>query len=249
MIATLITAGIFGLLILIHELGHFLIARLFKVRVDIFSIGFGPKLWQKKIGNTVYCISAIPLGGYVKLAGEEKEEGKQDEFRSKPSYVRIAIILAGVSFNFIFAYLLLTSYYFLIGNSFISSLQFSAGLIKDVFVVTFQTLWEIVTSKLSIKETIGGPVALGSAIHAAKNYTLEFLLATTALVSLVVGIFNTLPLPVLDGGAVVFIFLEKIIGKNRTEKLQNILQLIFFILLIGLTIFVFYNDIARIVMQ
>jgi len=65
---------VLGVLVFVHELGHFVVARHYGVRCPTFSIGFGPKLIQTKRGDTVYCISAIPLGGYVKMAGETAEE-------------------------------------------------------------------------------------------------------------------------------------------------------------------------------
>src|SRR6202011_2970299 len=77
---------VLGVLILVHELGHFLMARRLGVRVITFSLGFGPKLLTMTRGGTEYCLSAIPLGGYVKMAGENPEEartGGSDEFLSK----------------------------------------------------------------------------------------------------------------------------------------------------------------------
>ena len=77
---------VLGVLVFVHELGHFLVARFHGVRCLTFSLGFGPKLIQTKRGDTVYCVSAIPLGGYVKMAGETAEderEGKDAEFLSK----------------------------------------------------------------------------------------------------------------------------------------------------------------------
>ncbi|HKJ47251.1 MAG TPA: RIP metalloprotease RseP [Balneolales bacterium] len=117
----LTTAGIFILslfiLVLVHELGHFLAAKFFKMRVDRFSIGFPPRLFGKKIGETDYCVSATPLGGYVKIAGmiDESmdtdfinEEPKPWEFRSKPVWQRIIVITAGVIFNVILAAVIYT---------------------------------------------------------------------------------------------------------------------------------------------
>ena len=62
---------VLGLMVLVHEFGHFIVAKLFKIRVEVFSVGFGPRLFGKKIGHTDYRVSAIPLGGYVKLGGDE----------------------------------------------------------------------------------------------------------------------------------------------------------------------------------
>ena len=89
-----------GVLVFVHELGHFLVARWHGVRVLTFSLGFGPKLLKFRRGDTEYCISAVPLGGYVKLAGETVEDdasGAPDEFLSKSKWVRFQVYLAGPS--------------------------------------------------------------------------------------------------------------------------------------------------------
>lgn len=105
---------VFGLLVLIHELGHFLAAKWMGVRVERFSIGFPPRLFGKKVGDTDYCISAIPLGGYVKMSGMIDESmdgnltGADYEFSSKPVWKRIIIITAGVIMNLFLAILILT---------------------------------------------------------------------------------------------------------------------------------------------
>jgi len=101
-----------GILVFIHELGHFLMARLCGVRVEQFSIGFPPRIWSKKIGDTEYCISALPIGGYVKMAGMLDENmdasvtGAPDEFMSKNTFQKSLILLGGVLFNFITAVLI-----------------------------------------------------------------------------------------------------------------------------------------------
>ncbi len=97
----LVIIGI-GLLIFAHELGHFLVAKKIGVRVHAFSLGFGPAIIRKQIGETDYRVSLIPLGGYVKLAGEQREEsntGEEWEFMSKKPWQRAAVLIAGVSFN------------------------------------------------------------------------------------------------------------------------------------------------------
>jgi regulator of sigma E protease len=105
---------VFGILVLIHELGHFIAAKLMGVRVERFSIGFPPRLFGKKVGDTDYCISAIPLGGYVKMSGMIDESmdtdstGADYEFNSKPVWQRMIIIIAGVVMNFFLAIFILT---------------------------------------------------------------------------------------------------------------------------------------------
>ena len=104
-----------GILVFIHELGHFLAAKLFKMRVDQFSIGFPPRILSKTVGETEYRIGAVPFGGYVKIAGMIDESMDADfaesepqpyEFRSKPVWQRIVVITAGVIFNLILAFLI-----------------------------------------------------------------------------------------------------------------------------------------------
>src|ERR1700716_1856382 len=91
---------VLGVMILVHELGHFIVARLFKVRVEVFSIGFGPRLFGWKRGATDYRVSALPFGGYVRMAGQDLSEvdsnavaptGAPDELMSKPRWERALI--------------------------------------------------------------------------------------------------------------------------------------------------------------
>ncbi len=90
-----------GILVWFHELGHFLFAKLFGVKVEIFSIGFGPPLARKKVGETVYQIAVIPLGGFVKLYGEDEKVDDPRAFYSKAGWQKILIAFAGPLFNFI----------------------------------------------------------------------------------------------------------------------------------------------------
>ncbi|MHB1316244.1 MAG: M50 family metallopeptidase [Minisyncoccota bacterium] len=107
---------ILAILIFVHELGHFLVAKKSGIRVDEFGLGFPPKIFSKKIGETLYTLNAIPFGGFVKIFGEDphqeeiKEEDKGRSFYYKPKYIQALVLVAGVTFNIIFAGLL-----FLIG--------------------------------------------------------------------------------------------------------------------------------------
>ncbi|MGD9904544.1 MAG: RIP metalloprotease RseP [Vicinamibacterales bacterium] len=101
---------VLGVLVFVHELGHFLLARWHGVRVLTFSLGFGPKLLSFRRGDTEYCLSAIPLGGYVKMAGENAEDqpqGADDEYMSKTKWQRFQILFAGPAMNIVLAVLLL----------------------------------------------------------------------------------------------------------------------------------------------
>ena len=101
---------VLGVLIFVHELGHFLMARRIGVRVLTFSLGFGPKLFGFRRGDTEYCVSAVPLGGYVKMAGETPDEprtGQPDEFLSKSKWQRFQVLLMGPVMNILLAIVLM----------------------------------------------------------------------------------------------------------------------------------------------
>lgn len=105
---------VLGVIIVIHELGHFLVAKLFGIRVETFSVGFGPRLFGYRYGDTDYRLSAFPLGGYVKMAGEipgEDRTGDPDEFLSKPKWQRFLVAFAGPAMNGVLAVGLLTGLY------------------------------------------------------------------------------------------------------------------------------------------
>jgi len=118
------TIFVLGLLIFIHEFGHFLLAKLVGIRVERFSLGFPPRLVGKKIGDTDYCISAIPLGGYVKMSGMIDEsmdaegiKGEPYEFMSKPVWARALVISAGPIFNILLAIAIFSAIIFFTGVS------------------------------------------------------------------------------------------------------------------------------------
>jgi len=100
-----------GVMILVHEWGHFIVARMCGVRVDVFSVGMGPRVWGWRRGATDYRISALPIGGYVRMAGEnpaEERTGAPDEFLSKKRWQRALIILAGPTMNIVMALVIAT---------------------------------------------------------------------------------------------------------------------------------------------
>jgi len=120
MITILSTVFVLGVLIFIHELGHFLVAKWSGIRVDRFSLGFPPSILKKKVGETEYCIGVIPLGGYVKMAGENPDEeatGASYEFMSKPVRIRTAVVAAGPFMNFVLAWLILWGIFFIQGEA------------------------------------------------------------------------------------------------------------------------------------
>src|SRR5437867_10380193 len=105
---------VLGVIIVIHELGHFLVAKFFKIKVETFSVGFGPRLVGFRRGETDYRISAFPLGGYVKMAGETPTDtitGAEHEFLSKPKWQRFLVAAAGPAMNIVLAVGILAALY------------------------------------------------------------------------------------------------------------------------------------------
>lgn len=144
----LVAIIVLSVLIFFHELGHFTAARYFGVQVDVFSIGFGKKLYSRMIGKTQWSISAIPLGGYVKMKGQDDTDPNNisyddDSYNSKKPWQRIVILLAGPFANFLLAFIL----YFAIANLGVPKLlpyvgtvgedtpAYSAGIKKDDKIV------------------------------------------------------------------------------------------------------------------
>jgi regulator of sigma E protease len=105
---------VLGIMIFVHELGHHLMAKYLKIRVDVFSLGFGPRIFGFRYGDTDYRVSAIPLGGYVRMRGENYDEslsGGEDEFLSRPKTHRFAVAIAGPAMNLALAVILLAGNY------------------------------------------------------------------------------------------------------------------------------------------
>jgi regulator of sigma E protease len=132
LIKTISIAFVFSILIFFHELGHFFVAKKLKVKVEKFSLGFGPALFKFKKGETEYALSAVPFGGYVKMAGESLSErkGKKEEFYSKSPAQRIAIVAAGPIASFVLAFVI---FYFVVmaGVAVVNPLAKVGGLIEN----------------------------------------------------------------------------------------------------------------------
>jgi regulator of sigma E protease len=165
-----------GVLIVFHEFGHFLLAKLSGVGVLTFSVGFGPKLWVKKKGETEYALSAFPLGGYVKMVGEDPEEevkavDLERSFAHKSLLTRTAIVAAGPGFNLLLAVFLLMLVFLFYGVPVLSNLvgavepespAAQAGIQKGDRIVAVDgqavTAWEDLSS--AIKQSAGQTLAL-----------------------------------------------------------------------------------------
>ena len=346
---------VLGILIFVHEFGHFLIAKLCGVRVLKFSLGFGNKVIGRKWGETEYLISAFPLGGYVKMYGEQQgdpipESERVRSFSHKSVLQRFAIVFGGPFFNLLFAVVLFFTMFALAGlpepvdttrighvspgsvaekaglkagdhilsidgQKTVSWLQVSGliktsrgkevllvidrsgesvtvravptmekvknifgeevgeryllgitrsdeirykkvGLIESIkaaFIQTWNLIYLTIMGIVKIIERVipaselGGPIRIaeiaGQQLEAGWMNLLYFM----GLLSINLGILNLLPIPVLDGGHLFFLTLEGIRKKPVSDRVMEISQKVGIALLGTLMLFVFYNDIFRIV--
>ena len=337
-----------GVLIVFHEFGHFLLAKLSGVGVLTFSVGFGPKLWVKKRGETEYALSAFPLGGYVKMVGEDPDEEVQQteiekSFAHKSLLKRMAIVVAGPGFNLLLAVFLFMVVFIFYGVP-VMSTQVSgvekgspaerAGIAKGDRIVAIDgdavKEWEELSTKIkgsggralnlrirrgdedinvtvqptqkegrnifgerrddwmigigsqvsiekgnpglavvkAVSQTydysrltllafykmilgdvsprnIGGPILIAQMAGQQAQEGLGSFLAFLAVLSINLGVLNLLPVPVLDGGHLVFFLVEAVIRKPVAVKYREVAQQVGICLLALLMIYAFYNDIVR----
>lgn len=151
-VTTLAFIFVFGLLVFVHELGHFLTARLFKVKVLEFAFGFPPRLWSKKRKNTEYSINAIPIGGYVRLLGEDWQVTKgKDNLMNKKAWQKVIIMVAGVFMNFLLAWVLLTGFYIFGGMPIIPKSWEHKGIENNQKVYVIEVASDKVAGKAGIE--------------------------------------------------------------------------------------------------
>ena len=341
---------VLGVLIFFHELGHFLVARIFGVGVEKFSLGFGPRIFGKTVGITDYRVSAIPLGGYVKMVGDEPGAEIEPEkvplsFTHKPIHKKMLIVAAGPFFNLFLAVLiflgvfLVTGLYVLkpsiggvqegmpaaaqglqkgdlikaIDNVPVESWNEMAALVSgsggkqivftieregelfdvgitpqlkplknlfgedvDRYVIgiedgresfykkigvvdalkesirqTYQmteltiiSIVKIIQGTLS-KKTLGGPIMIAKMAGQQARAGAESLLVFIAVLSVNLAVLNFLPIPVLDGGHLLFFSIEAIIRRPINIRVREIAQQVGVFILLLLMIYVFYNDITQ----
>jgi regulator of sigma E protease len=176
--STVSMLAVLGIMVLVHEFGHFVVAKLCGVRVEVFSIGFGKRLFGFRRGDTDYRLSLLPLGGYVKMSGEtpgEKKTGDPGEFVSHPRWQRILIGLAGPVANFLLALVLMTGFYMM--HNEVEAFRFSpaqvdyvaahtaaanAGIQPGDLITKFDTVSQPTWEQVSIRSALnlGQPVAV-----------------------------------------------------------------------------------------
>lgn len=340
MILTIIGAVlIFSVIIFVHELGHFLAAKAFGVRVLEFSLGMGPAIFKKQGRDTLYSIRAIPMGGFCKMEGEDEEAESEKSFSAKKPLPKIIILAAGAAMNILLGFIvtvsLVTVSAFQSGglpSTIVASVMPEASAARflqsgdkiiavngakvhikrdisfalsetegDKYTLTFerngekrtesfaplemeyedgttgklvgftiapakisvwgvlregffQTMWMVKLVFVSLGmlfsgqvgvSDMSGPVGVVAAMNTAAQSGLLNFLFFAAFLAVNLGVMNLLPLPALDGGRIIFSLFELIFRKPVPPEKEGVVHMIGFLLLIGLMIFVTWNDIMR----
>ena len=231
----IIVCLVIGLILLIHEAGHFIAARSVKIPVERFSVGLGPRLWGKRIGETDFCISLIPFGGYV-LPRVENEE---DFFRYSP-WKRIILALGGPAANLLSVIPVLAIFNTLTQGFSISGAFFHPILQTIGYTERILTSLPLIFSQPQHLSGVVGIVSEGSRVV---DSGLPGFLALVAFLSINLGILNLLPIPALDGGQIVMTVLEKLWPKSTRVRLP--LSLLGWLLLLSVMVYATTKDISR----
>lgn len=234
--AYIIAVLVFGLLVLAHEAGHFLMARARGIAVVEFSVGFGPRLIAWRRAGTTWTVRALPLGGYVRWA----EEGA-GAFAAAPAASRALALLGGPLANAMLALVLLVA---LLGpvrghgwESLGMALQ-ALGSLTTGWVAGMAGLMRTGIAEMS------GPVGITRVTAEVVTYGLDRFLLFTAFLSLNLGLLNLLPLPGLDGGRLLFIVLERLRRRPVDPLVEGWIHATGFLLFLGLILATVVKDLV-----
>lgn len=236
-----------GFLVFIHEFGHYTVAKLCKIKVNEFSLGFGPKLFEKTKGETKYQLRAIPLGGFVRLEGEEEDSDSDRAFNKASIPKRIAVLLAGGLVNIVFGIIaftiLITVRYMIVKNSgFFEAVGYGFQSCGDLIAELARGIASLFTGKVSLNE-MTGPVGISSMVSKTNSIT-EFIYLLS-IISISLGVTNLLPFVPLDGGKVVLLIIEAIRKKPLKQETELKIQTAGFVILIMFSVVVTFHDIMR----
>ena len=344
--SALIFIFVLGVLVIVHEFGHFIVAKTCGIRVEKFSIGFGPVIFARQFGETEFCVSILPLGGFVKLSGESPEDSKgaEWEFSSKPLIQRTAVVLAGPFMNALLAFFLFFFIFWAgqptltakIGKVLSDGPAKTAGLLegdrvlvvngnpviywedvlrqvhqnkeeilfriersdgmRDIVVkplvreshdlfgrksrssfvgiapsqeviyvkssferslwlaaervwmmtwMIFASLGLMITGALPFKDSMTGPIGIFFMTQQAAQMGFLYLLYFMGSLSVSLFVLNLLPIPVLDGGHLLFVLIEHFKGSPIKDSVKERMTQGGLALLLGLMGFVIFQDIHR----
>ena len=331
---------VFGLLIFIHELGHFLLAKRGGIGVTSFSLGMGPAILKKKVGETEYCLRIFPFGGSCAMVGEDTESDEENAFGKKGVWTRISVVAAGPIFNFILAFVgaivmilcvgvdkpiiteMMDGYpayeagvragdevismngrnigvyrdvsmyiqlhqgeeielvyardgkrfettiipkmsedgYYLMGitggaytkcEGPLEVMKYAAGEVGYWIHVVLDSLEMMVTGQVK-REDVGGPVRIVGIMGevyeesaAISGFAIFInMLNMVIFLSANLGVMNLLPIPALDGGRLLIMFIEVITRRRVPEKIEGYIHMAGFAVLMSLMVLILFNDIS-----
>ena len=259
MATVLVFAVVICVLVVVHELGHHLMAKWFRVPVEVFSVGFGPKLIAIRRGETEYRLSAIPLGGYVKMSGTSPfgRKSTPDGFDSKPRWQRFLILLAGPAMNVAFA-LTLAIVGLWVGievptqsgttviyrPGFFEAFLLGGRAITDSSAAILATLGGLLTGEVPSNALIG-PVGLAQAAGQSAELGWRAMIAAMAFISLNLGLCNLLPIPILDGGHMLMLMVEGVTRRTLSYRVRAAMLGAGAVAMLLLLITTFFNDLSR----
>lgn len=220
-----------GFLIIIHEGGHFFVAKLCNVKVNEFSIGFGPIIYKKQRTETMYSIRLIPLGGFVSMEGEDEKSENERSFSKATIPKRIAIVAAGALVNIIFGLIVYT-------------IMFGIQETSTLIVALGDSIKQLITGQIGLDQMVG-PIGIGG-IVSQTNGIYEFLILLS-IISVSLGVTNLLPIPALDGGKILILIIEAIRKKPMKQETEAYIQLIGFAALITLSVIVMFQDVEKLI--
>lgn len=240
-----------GFLILIHEGGHFCVAKLCKVKVREFSIGFGKVIWQKQGKETKYSIRIMPLGGFCDMEGEAEESDAEGSFSKASVWKRMAIVVAGATVNIVFGIIV---YFILIStvglqfadparDTVLNRIYYGTKGTGEFILSIFDSIKMLFTGGLVTDQMVG---IVGISDIVVKTSGIANYIYLLAVISVSLGVTNLLPIPALDGGKLLILLIEVVRRKPMKLETEAKIQLIGFSILLALSLFVTYNDIMRI---
>lgn len=228
-----------GFLVLIHEGGHFTVAKLCKVKVREFSIGFGPKIYSWQGKETKYTIRWIPFGGYVDMLGEAERDNTEGSFSVASIPKRLAIVVAGATVNIVFGLLVFFIIMCIARNDILFAFKQTGLYILDLL----NSLKLIFTGNVNMDQMVG-PVGISGMVVQTSGF-LNFIYLMS-LISVSLGVTNLLPIPALDGGRIVILIIEWIRKRPLDEEVEIKIQMTGFTLLLLFSLYVTYQDILKI---
>lgn len=237
-----------GFLILIHETGHFVVAKKLGIVVNEFAIGFGPKIFSKTKDGTNYEIRLIPLGGFVNLEGEEEHSEKEGSFNKAKVNDRFKVIIAGALVNILFGIVLIVlivqvRYMMIINSNLLEALKYSINVVGSIIVEFFKSLFLLFTGNLDINN-FTGPIGISQMVSKTSGFV-EFAYLFS-MVSISLGFTNLLPILPLDGGKALLIIIEAIRKKKLSKKTEEIIATIGLFIIMTLTVICTVNDVIRV---